>query len=69
MRSKKLAIMAFALLGLAACDGATDLERGLGGAAFGAIGSSLVGGNAATGAVLGGVAGVLCDEVTPDLCE
>lgn len=56
------------VLALAAC-GDTDLERGLSGAAIGVLGAELTGGNATTGAVLGGAAGVLCDDLSPELCR
>ena len=63
---RTVTVLAFAaVLGLAAC-GDTDLERGLTGAAAGGVASNLLGGSFATGAVLGGAAGVVCDDV--DLC-
>ncbi|MEL6645961.1 MAG: hypothetical protein AAFQ79_18665 [Pseudomonadota bacterium] len=52
-----------AMLALAGC-GDTDLERGLTGAAAGAGASYLVDGDLFTGAILGGAAGVLCDDLT-----
>lgn len=55
------------VLALAAC-GDTDLERGLSGAAIGVLGAEVLGGSATTGAVLGGAAGVLCDDLSPELC-
>lgn len=57
-----------AVLTLAAC-GDNDLERGVSGAAIGAVGAELTGGNAVTGAALGGAAGVFCDDLTPELCR
>ncbi len=45
---------------VAACD--TDAERGLVGAGAGAAISTATGGDALTGAVLGGAAGVFCDD-------
>lgn len=45
---------------VAACD--SDAERGLVGAAGGAAISKATGGDALTGAVLGGAAGVFCDD-------
>lgn len=45
---------------VAACD--SDAERGLVGAAGGAAISKATGGDALTGAVLGGTAGVFCDD-------
>lgn len=41
----------------------TDAERGLAGAAGGAVIADVTGGNALTGAVIGGAAGVICDDV------
>lgn len=40
----------------------TDTERGLAGAAGGAVIADATGGNALTGAVIGGAAGVFCDD-------
>ena len=58
------AVFAIGLLGLtftlAACD--TDAERGLVGAAAGAAVADATGGSALTGAVIGGAAGVFCDD-------
>ena len=57
------------LLGLMACAVAlsgcldTDTERGLAGAAGGAVIADVTGGNAVTGAVVGGAAGVFCDDL------
>jgi osmotically inducible lipoprotein OsmB len=57
------------LLGLLACAVAlsgcldTDTERGLAGAAGGAVIADVTGGNAVTGAVVGGAAGVFCDDL------
>lgn len=50
------------LLTLVAC-GDTDLERGATGAAAGAVTAEILGGNVVTGAVLGGAAGVISDDV------
>jgi hypothetical protein len=61
------------LLGLMACAAAlsgcltTDTERGLAGAAGGAVIADVTGGNALTGAVVGGAAGVFCDDL--GVCE
>jgi hypothetical protein len=49
-----------AITTLAACD--SDAERGLVGALAGAAVSDATGGSAATGAILGGAAGVFCDD-------
>jgi osmotically inducible lipoprotein OsmB len=57
------------LLGLLACALAlsgcldTDTERGLAGAAGGAVIADVTGGNVVTGAVVGGAAGVFCDDL------
>lgn len=62
--------MKIALLpGLLACTLAlsgclnTDAERGLAGAAGGAVIADATGGDALTGAVIGGAAGVFCDDL------
>ena len=60
-RYAKPAACAAALL-LAAC-GDTDLERGLTGAAGGAVVGEVTGGSAVTGAVVGGAAGAFCDDL------
>ena len=60
---RTVTVLAFAaILGLAAC-GDTDLERGVTGAAAGGLAAEALGGNFATGAVIGGAAGVVCDDV------
>ncbi|MDP4032215.1 MAG: hypothetical protein Q8P60_05060 [Pseudorhodobacter sp.] len=41
----------------------TDAERGLAGAAGGAVIADATGGNALTGALIGGAAGVFCDDL------
>lgn len=48
-------------MGLAAC-GDTLGERALSGAGIGALSATVLGGNAATGAIVGGAAGVICDQ-------
>ncbi|MGL4238103.1 hypothetical protein [Tabrizicola sp.] len=45
----------------------TDTERGLAGAAGGAVIADVTGGDALTGAVIGGAAGVFCDDL--GVCE
>ena len=65
---KSFLIAIVATLGLAAC-GDSDLERGVSGAAIGAVGAELTGGDVVTGAAVGGAAGVLCDDLTPELCR
>ena len=57
-----------ATLGLAACEG-TDLERGVMGAGVGAAAAAATGGSVAGAAAVGGVAGIVCDDVTPQLCR
>ena len=66
MRKTGTLIAVVAVLGLAAC-GDTDLERGVSGAAVGAVAASAVNGNVVTGAAVGAAAGVLCDDLT-DIC-
>lgn len=58
---RTLALLTVAL-GLSACLD-TDTERGLAGAAGGAVIADVTGGSALTGAVVGGAAGVFCDDV------
>ena len=53
---------------LAAC-GDSDLERGLSGAAAGAVAADVTDNDVGTGALIGGAAGVLCDDLTPQLCR
>ena len=55
-------------LGLAACSG-SDFERGVLGAGGGALTARALGGDPLTGALVGGAAGVVCDDLTPDLCN
>ncbi|MEM7470757.1 MAG: hypothetical protein AAF340_05340 [Pseudomonadota bacterium] len=51
-------ILTFGLV--AACD--TDVERGAVGAGAGVVVSKALGGDAVTGALVGGLAGVFCDD-------
>jgi len=54
---------------LAGCDYLdTDAERGLAGAAAGAVAAGAVGGSALTGAAIGGAAGYFCDEFNVPGC-
>lgn len=55
-------VLLAAVLSLSACLD-TDTERGLAGAAGGAVIADATGGSALTGAVVGGAAGVFCDDV------
>lgn len=45
-----------------------DAERGLAGAATGAVVAGALGGSALTGAVVGGAAGVFCDDLNIQGC-
>jgi osmotically inducible lipoprotein OsmB len=47
----------------------TNAERGLAGAAGGAIVSDALGGNAVTGAVVGGAAGYFCRDLNVPGCR
>ena len=51
-----------AILGLAGCGG-TDLERGLTGAGLGAVTAIVLDGSVVVGVVVGGAAGVFCDDI------
>lgn len=62
MRINIFGVACAALLGLSAC-GDTDLERGLSGAVIGGVGAEVAGGDAGSGAIMGGLAGVFCDDV------
>ena len=61
MKPRPIALL-LAILALSACL-QTDTERGLAGAAGGAVIADATGGNALTGAIVGGAAGVFCDDV------
>ncbi len=67
MQFKTWIFAAAAALTLAAC-GDTDLERGLSGAAIGAVAAEATGGDALVGAAVGGAAGVLCDDANVPGC-
>lgn len=54
--------VALAAVGLLAGCLENDAERGVVGAAGGAVVADAIGGNALTGAVVGGAAGVFCDD-------
>ncbi|MDI3335407.1 hypothetical protein QKW60_03225 [Defluviimonas aestuarii] len=62
MSIRTILAAAVATFALSACLD-TDTERGLAGAAGGAVVADAFGGNALTGAVVGGAAGVFCDDV------
>ena len=61
-------ILPAAVLALAGCL-QTDAERGLAGAAGGAVVANAVGVNPITGAVIGGAAGYFCDELNVPGCK
>ncbi len=60
MQGKFVAIPLVLLFGLAACT--TDLERGVAGAAGGALIADALDEDVATGAAIGATAGVFCDN-------
>jgi hypothetical protein len=62
MRPIALTLLTAATLALSGCL-TTDTERGLAGAAGGAVIADATGGSAVTGAVIGGAAGVFCDDL------
>ncbi|MCB6178240.1 hypothetical protein LHP98_08870 [Rhodobacter sp. Har01] len=62
MTLKPLLLLIPAALALSGCL-TTDTERGLAGAAGGAVIADVTGGSAVTGAVIGGAAGVFCDDL------
>lgn len=68
MHKTILFFAAAAVLGLAGCIN-TDLERGLAGAAAGALLADAVGGNTLTGALIGGAAGATCDDFGAKACQ
>ncbi|WP_420859312.1 hypothetical protein [Marivivens marinus] len=68
MRKISLALAAIAITGLSACLD-SDLERGLAGAAAGAVVADATGGNVVTGALIGGAAGATCDDFGVSACN
>lgn len=62
MKSLKVLGLIACAFGLSGCL-TTDTERGLAGAAGGAVIADATGGSALTGAVIGGAAGVFCDDL------
>ncbi len=59
------------VLSVAGCDQLgidNDIERGLAGAATGAVLSDATGGSALTGALVGGAIGVFCDDANVPGC-
>ncbi len=65
LKKSKVAAVLAGILALSACN-ASDLERAGGGAAVGGVGAAVLGGSVATGVIVGGAAGALCDDV--NLC-
>ena len=63
-----LAPLALASFGLSGCL-ASDAERGLAGAAGGAVLSDVTGGSPLTGAVVGGAAGYFCRDLNVPGCR
>lgn len=65
---RTLIIALSACTALAACEG-SDLERGVIGAGVAGGAAAATGGNVAGAAAAGGLAGAVCDDVTPQLCR
>jgi len=63
MSKFRLALAALAIAGLSGCL-QNDLQRGLAGAAVGAVAADAVGVDPITGAAVGAAAGALCDDFT-----
>ncbi|MCI2400766.1 hypothetical protein [Aliiroseovarius subalbicans] len=68
MYIKSIAMAAVAAFALAGCQW-NDLERAGAGAAAGAVIAGATRGNLLTGAVIGGAAGALCDDVGLEVCN
>ncbi|WP_368187262.1 hypothetical protein [Aestuariibius sp. HNIBRBA575] len=64
----RLVLAAAATLSLSACLD-NDLERGLAGAAAGALVADATGADPTTGAIIGGAGGVLCDDLGLAACN
>ena len=62
MSLKPWLVLPLLVFGLAGCL-ETDAERGIAGAAGGAVVSNALGGSAVTGAIVGGAGGVFCDDL------
>ena len=67
MQTFRLLFAATAIASLSACLD-NDIQRGAVGAAAGAVVADAVGADPVTGAIAGGAAGALCDEIT-NLCR
>jgi osmotically inducible lipoprotein OsmB len=63
MAKLRLFLVATAVVSLSACLD-TDLERGLAGAAVGAVIADATGGNVVNGVLIGGAIGATCDGYT-----
>lgn len=68
MSIKPIFLLAAAAISLSACV-ANDTERGLVGAAGGAVISGATGGSPLTGAVVGGAAGYFCRDLNVPGCR
>jgi len=68
MRKISIVALCGASLALSACVG-SDLERGAGGAAVGALAAAATKNDVLVGAAIGGAAGVYCDNLTPGVCQ
>lgn len=66
--SKTTALFITAILAVSAC-GTTDLQRGATGAVAGALAGEAISDEPLAGAVIGGVAGVLCDDAGVRGCQ
>ncbi len=65
----KFAVAIAAVATLSGCEYLNnDTERGLAGAATGAVVAGALGGSAVTGAIVGGAAGVFCDDLRVQGC-
>jgi hypothetical protein len=60
-------LLASAALALSAC-GYNELSRSTTGAIAGGVVAAATDNDVATGVLIGGAAGALCDDVTPELC-
>jgi len=69
MRIKTLPAFLVLAATLAACSNWTDLERAGAGAAGGAALAAVTSGNLLVGALAGGAAGALCDDLNMDVCN
>lgn len=68
MRIKTLLVLPVLALPLAGCL-ENDTQRGVAGAAGGALVADALGGNAVTGAVVGGAAGYFCRDLNVKGCR